>query len=140
MRTNMVTVEEGVSVAEASLGMYEKREGCAIVLLRGKPFGIVTERDVTWKVAAKGLNPKNVIVADVTSTPLITIDPNADLTEAPKVMRKHKIRRLAVLKEGGLQGVLTAQDVARNLEHYMDKEIRHILGYLWTPRYLPEEG
>jgi predicted transcriptional regulator len=74
------------------------------------------------------------------STPLITIDPNADLTEAAKVMRKHKIRRLAVVKEEAIYGVLTAQDVARNLENYMDKEIRDILGYLWTPRYLPEEG
>ena len=140
MRTNLVTIEEGVSVAEASLDMYTKGEGCAIVLRQGKPFGILTERDVTWKVAAKGLDPKNVRVAEVMSTPLITIDPNADLTEAAKVMRKHKIRRLAVVKEETLHGVLTATDVARNLENYMDKEIRDILGYLWTPRYLPEEG
>jgi CBS domain-containing protein len=140
MRTSMVTVEEDVSVAEASLDMYKKREGCAIVLRQGKPFGIVTERDVTWKVAAKGLDPKNVRVAEVMSTPLITIDPNADLTEAAKIMKKHEIRRLAVVEEGTLHGVLTTYDVARNLENYMDKEIRDILGYLWTPRYLPEEG
>lgn len=88
MRTSVVTVEEGVSVAEASLGMYKKGEGCAIVLRQGKPFGIVTERDVTWKVAAKGLDPKNVKVAEVMSIPLITIDPNADLTEAAKIMKK----------------------------------------------------
>jgi CBS domain-containing protein len=140
MRTSIVTVEEGVSVAEASLGMYEKGEGCAIVLRQGKPFGIVTERDVTWKVAAKGLDAKNVRVAEIMSTPLVTIDPNADLTEAAKIMKKQKIRRLAVVKEGVLHGVLTANDVARNLENYMDQEIRDILGYLWTPRYLPEEG
>jgi signal-transduction protein with cAMP-binding, CBS, and nucleotidyltransferase domain len=102
--------------------------------------GILTERDVTWKVAAKGLDPKNVRVAEVMSAPLIAIDPNADLTEAAKIMKKQKIQRLAVVKEGALQGVLTATDVARNLENYMDKEIRDILGYLWTPRYLPEEG
>jgi CBS domain-containing protein len=140
MRTSVVTVEEGVSVAEASLGMYKKREGCAIVLRQGKPFGIVTERDVTWKVAAQGLDPKNVTVAEVMSTPLVTIDPNTDLTEAAKIMKKHEIRRLAVVEEGALHGVLTALDVARNLENYKDKEIRDILGYLSTPRYLPEEG
>jgi CBS domain-containing protein len=140
MRTSVVTVEEGVSVTEASLGMYKKGEGCAIVLRQGKPFGIVTERDVTWKVAARGLDPKNVRVAEVMSTPLITIDPNADLTEAAKIMKKQKIRRLAVVKDGTLQGILTANDVAGNLETYMDKEIRDILGDLWTPRYLPEEG
>ena len=140
MRTSIVTVEENASVAEASLGMYKKEEGCAVVLRQGKPFGIVTERDVTWKVAAKGLDPKSVRVAEVMSTPLIMIDPNADLTEAAKIMKKHKIRRLAVVKEGVLHGVLTANDVARNLENFMDKEIRDILGDLWTPRYLLEEG
>jgi len=140
MRTSIVTVEEGVSVAEASLDMYKKGEGCAIVLRQGKPFGIVTERDVTWKVAAKGLDSNSVRVGDIMSTPLVTIDPNADLTEAAWIMKKQKIRRLAVVKEGALYGVLTANDVARNLETYMDKEIRDILGNLWTPRYLPEEG
>ena len=140
MRTSIVTVEEGVSVAEASLGMYKKGEGCAVVLRQGKPFGIVTERDVTWKVAAKGLNPNSVRVAEIMSTPLVTIDPNADLTEAAKIMKKHKIRRLAVVKEGTLHGVLTANDVARNLENYMDQEIRDILSSLWTPRFIPEEG
>jgi CBS domain-containing protein len=140
MRTNIVRVEEGVSVAEASLSMYKKGEGCAIVSREGKPFGIVTERDVTWKVAAKGLDPKNVKVAEIMSTPLIAIDPNADLREAAKTMKKHKIRRLAVVKEGTLHGVLTAADIGRNVESYMDKEIRDILGYLWSPRYLPQEG
>jgi len=140
MRTNIVTVEEGVSVAEASLSMRKKGEGCAIVSRQGKPFGMVTERDVTWKVAGKGLDPKNVRVAEIMSTPLITIDPDADLIEAAKIMKKHKIRRLAVVKEGALHGVLTAADIARNLENYMDEEMRNVLRYLWSPRYSPQEG
>jgi CBS domain-containing protein len=140
MRTNIVKVEEGASIADASLSMYKKGQGCAIVSRQGKPLGIVTEQDVTWKVAAKGLDPKNVKVAEIMSTPLITIDPDADLTEAAKMMKKHKIRRLAVAKEETLYGILTAADIGRNLESYMEKEIRDILGYLWSPRYLPEEG
>ena len=140
MSRSIVTVEEGASVAEASLSMYNKREGCAIVLRQGKPFGIVTDRDVTWKVAGKGLDPKNVKVAEIMSTPLITIDADADLSEAAKTMKKHKIWRLAVIKEGTLQGVLTAADIANSLENYVDREMRAILGYLVSPRYLPEEG
>jgi predicted transcriptional regulator len=71
---------------------------------------------------------------------LITIDPDADLTEAAKIMKKHKIRRLAVIKEQTLHGILTAADIGRNLDSYMEKEIKDILGDLWSPRYLPEEG
>jgi signal-transduction protein with cAMP-binding, CBS, and nucleotidyltransferase domain len=95
---------------------------------------------VTWKVAGKGLDPKNVKVAEIMSTPLITIDPYTDLTEAAKIMEKHKIRRLAVTEEGDLRGVVTAADIARNLESYLDQEMREILRYLWSPRYSPEEG
>jgi CBS domain-containing protein len=140
MRTEVVRVEEGASVAEASLSMYNKGQGCAIVSRQGKPLGIVTEQDVTWKVAAKGLDPKSVKVAEIMSKPLITIDTDADLAEAAKIMKKHKIRRLAVVKEETVNGILTAADIGRNLESYMDKEIRDILGYLWTPRYLPEQS
>jgi CBS domain-containing protein len=140
MRTSIVIVEEDATVAEASLSMYKKGQGCAIVSSQGKPLGIVTENDVTWKVAAKGLDPKSVKVSEIMSKPLITIDPDADLAEAAKIMKKHKIRRLAVVKDETLRGILTAADIGRNLETYMDKEIRDILGYLWTPRYLPEQG
>lgn len=94
----------------------------------------------TWKVTGKGLDPKNVKIDEIMSIPLITIDPDADLTEAAKIMKKHKIRRLAVVREGTLQGILTALDIARNLENYVDEEMRDILRYLWTPRYSPQEG
>jgi CBS domain-containing protein len=140
MRRNIVTVNKDVSVAEASLSMRKKGEGCAIILRQGKPFGIVTERDVTWKVAGEGLDPKNVKVFEVMSTPLVTIGPDADLLEAAKVMKEHKIRRLAVVRESVLYGVLTAADVSRNLEKYLDDERRNILRYLWMPQYYPREG
>jgi CBS domain-containing protein len=138
--TDTVTVEEDTSVAEASQSMYKKEKGCAIVLRQGKPFGIVTEQDVTWKVAGKALDPKNVKVAEIMSTPLITIDSDADLIEAAKIMKKHKIRRLAVVREGALRGVLTAADISRNLENYMDEEMRNIVRCLWSLGYSLQEG
>lgn len=129
MRKEMVTVNEETSVAEASKSMREKGEGCAIILRKGTPVGIVTERDVTWKVAGNGLDPKRVQVSEIMSAPLVTIDPDASLIEAAKIMEEHKIRRLAVAKKGILYGVLTAIDIARNLEGYVESEVRNILRY-----------
>ena len=140
MRKNIVIVDESVTVTEASKSMRIKGEGCAVILRHGTPFGIVTEQDVTWKVAGNGLDPKKVKVAEVMSTPLITIDPDNDLVEAAKVMKQHKIRRLAVVRKGVLYGILTAADIARNLESYVDKEMHNILKYVWTPRYYPTDG
>ncbi len=135
MRRNFVTVDETASVSEASMNMLTRREGCAIVLRQGKPFGIMTEQDVTWKVAAKGLDPKNVKVAEIMSTPLITIDPDVDLMDAAKLMARSKIRRLVAVRDGSVQGVLRASDISRHLETYMDQEMRAILRYTWMPRF-----
>lgn len=129
MVKDIVTVDESVSVAEASAKMREKSHGCAIILRKDLPFGIITERDVTWKVAGNGLDPKGVKVSEVMSTPLITIDLDVDLAEAAKLMEQHHIRRLAVVRKGTLQGILTAAGVARNLEGYVDMEVKKILRY-----------
>lgn len=139
MRSDVVTVDKEVSVTEASLNMRKKGQGCAIVLEQGKPFGIITEQDVTWKVAGNGLDPKNVKVSEIMSTPLITIDPGMDLVDAAKIMAKNKIRRLAVISNGVLLGVLTAANISRHLENYMDQEARNILKYTWMPRYSTED-
>jgi CBS domain-containing protein len=127
MRKEMINVDEGVSVAEASAMISEKGEGCVIVLSKGSPVGMMTERDVTYKIAAKGLDARKVKVGEIMSTPLVEIDPDADLIEAAKLMEKHKIRRLAVVKKGILYGVISAIDIARSLEGYVEAEVRKIV-------------
>ena len=129
MNGDMVTVDESVSVAEAAARISEKGKGYAIVLSRCKPVGMVTERDITYKVVAKGLDPKKVKVSEIMSTPLIEVDPDADLVTASKLMEKHKVRRLAVVRKGILYGVISAIDIARNLEGYVESEVRKILRY-----------
>jgi CBS domain-containing protein len=129
MRREIVTVDEEVSVAEASEMMREKGEGGAIILRKGTPVGMMTERDVTYKVAAEALDARRVKVAEIMETPLIVIDPDADLVEAARLMDEHKIRRLAVVRKEVIYGVLRAIDIARNLERHADSEIRKILRY-----------
>lgn len=127
MKKDVAVVDVGASAAEVSKLMKEKIQGCAIILSKDKPVGIVTERDITWKVAGEGLDPKRVKVEEIMSTPLITIDPDSDLIAASKLMCKHKIRRLAVTRHNILYGVLTAADIARNLEGYVESEVRKII-------------
>jgi malate dehydrogenase (oxaloacetate-decarboxylating) len=127
MRKEMVNVDEDVSVAEASAMIREKGEGCAIVLSKGSPIGMMTERDVMYKIAAEGLDARKIKVGEIMSTPLVEIDPDADLVEAAKLMEKHKVRRLAVVKKGILYGVISAIDVARSLEGYVEAEVRKIV-------------
>jgi len=129
MDEEIVTVDESVSVDIAAAKMSEKGKGCVIVLRQCRPVGMVTERDIAYKVVARGLSPKKVRVDEIMSTPLIEVDPDADLVTAAKIMDKHKIRRLAVVKKGILYGVISALDIARNLEGYVESEVRKILRY-----------
>jgi len=61
------------------------------------------------------------------STPLIEIDPDADLVEAANLMDQHRIRRLAVVRKGILYGVISAIDIAGCLEGYVENEARKIM-------------
>ena len=127
MVKEIVTVDEGTLVADACAKIAEKGAGCAIVLSRCKPVGMMTERDVTYKVAAKGLDARKMAAGEIMSTPLVEIDPDADLVDAARLMDRHKIRRLAVVRKGILYGVISALDISRNLEGYVDSEIRKIM-------------
>ena len=129
MDEEIVAVDENTSVTEAAAKMSEKGKGCVIVLRQCRPVGMVTERDIAYKVVAKGLNPRKVKVGEIMSTPLVEVDPDADLVTAAKIMEKHKIRRLAVVRKGILYGVISALDIARNLEGYVESEVRKILKY-----------
>ena len=135
MRKNLVIIHEGISVTEASRNMREKDQPCAIVFRQDKPFGIITEQDVVWKVVANGLDPRSVKIEEIMSSPLIVVDPDEDLAEAASTMKKHRIRRLAVVRGETLYGVLTTGDIMRNLNNYLDKEVQDVLKYLWMPRF-----
>ncbi|KYH41079.1 MAG: signal-transduction protein [Candidatus Bathyarchaeota archaeon B26-2] len=127
IRRKAITLDEKVSVSEAARIMRDEGEGCAIIMSGDTPVGMITERDITWKVVGGGLDPKAVKVRDVMSAPLVTVDPDTDLAEAAKIMGKHKVRRLAVVRDKEIYGVIKAVDIARHLEDYVDDEIRKIL-------------
>jgi CBS domain-containing protein len=133
MRKEIVVVDENLSIHDAAIKMRDQKQGCAVVLSKSSPIGIVTERDITWKVVGEAMDSMKHPVSCFMSTPLITIDPDANILEAAKLLKEHHIRRLVVAKKEILYGVLTASDIARNLEGYMDSEIKKILKYSFSP-------
>ena len=112
MSTPVKTVKETEKVSEAAKKMDRHGIGGIIVVDRkGKPVGIITERDIVKRVVAKNLHPSKVKAASIMSEPLATISPNKDISEAAKTMRRLKIRRLAVMEETRLVGVITSKDI-----------------------------
>jgi len=111
MSKSPVTVRTEVSVAEAARLMRDRGVGSLVVLDGDAPVGIVTERDMVAKVIAQGKNALEMKIADVMSTPLVSIHPHMEVAEAAAKMAKLQIRRLAVLDGGKLVGLVTENDI-----------------------------
>lgn len=113
MVTNVVTVDVGVTVRKAVERMNNHEIGCLVVLEKGHFAGILTERDVLQRVVVKARNPDKTLVGDVMSKPLIVIDPEADLEEALELMFKEQVKKLTVVRDKELVGLITMTDIAR---------------------------
>jgi len=114
MTKNVITIDLKKSVFDAAVLMSEKLIGCLVIVDGEEPVGIVTERDFVRRVVAKNL-PLETTVSEIMSQPLITIDPDASLREAARLMLKNKVRRLPVVKENKLVGIIVIADFARQL-------------------------
>jgi CBS domain-containing protein len=94
--------------------MSQKEVGDVVVLKGEIPRGIVTERDFVRRVVAKK-TPLDTKISDVMTKPLITISPDASLKEAARKMVNSGIRRLPVVKQHKLVGIIVVSDFARHL-------------------------
>ena len=114
MTKNVVTIDVNKTVVEAAALMSENDIGDLIVMDDNTPVGIVTERDLVRRVLAEGKSA-NSKVSEVMTRPLKVIDPEAPIKEAARRMVNKRIRRLPVIKNNKLVGIITAADFARHL-------------------------
>jgi CBS domain-containing protein len=112
MSSPVVTLAENAASNKVAKIMDENDLGCVIVTNKaGKPMGIITERDLVLRVLAKNLVPDAVKAKDIMTSPLVTIEPEATISEAARRMSRLDIRRLGVVYKGNLVGVISSRDV-----------------------------
>ena len=114
MTKEVVTIDPNKSVFEAAELMSSEGLGCVIVVIKAFPVGIITERDIVRRIVAKRAS-LDVKVTEVMTKTLITVDPDTSLKDAARVMSTNKIRRLIVLKNNKLVGIVVASDFVRNV-------------------------
>ncbi len=102
-------------VSDAARLMRASDKDSLIVFDLGRAIGIVTERDIIRKITAEGLDAMHVHVAEIVSSPLITIHPDKSARQAAKLMLDKKIRHLPVVKEDRLIGMITLADFAKHM-------------------------
>lgn len=120
MKEYTLMLGSDVSASEAAKIMSNDHVGFVIVKVDEKPFGMVTEWDFVNKVVAKDMDPKEVKLKDIMNTPLMSIDPKTPTDQVTVLMNKHGVRRVPVVENGRLIGVITSRDVLRIFKDYMD--------------------
>jgi len=117
MVDEVITIEADATVHEAVTIMNKHEIGCLIVILKEKPVGIITERDMLTRVLAKSLDPEKIKVSDIMSAPIIIGKPEMEIEDAVKLMFKTKIKKLPVVRGGKLIGLVTLTDLTRFQPH-----------------------
>jgi CBS domain-containing protein len=114
MTKNPCAIDSDKPVAYAAKMLRDENVGLAPIVEGQKLVGTLTDRDIAIRVVAEGKDPQTTTVREVATTRVVTIDPNQDLDEALRLMAQNQVRRLPVVEDGRLAGIVAQADVARH--------------------------
>lgn len=113
MTHDVIVVDPDRTILEAAKRMAAKKIGGLVVVHQGRPVGLLTDRDILWKVTAKEKNPAKIRVRDVMTSPVATVSPLTTLRAAARVMLDRKTRWLVVTRLENVEGIITASDLTQ---------------------------
>jgi CBS domain-containing protein len=137
MRKNVISIDSSMTVQDAAKMMDDASIGAIVVLENGIAIGIITERDLTRRVIAKG-KPLTTNVKEVMSSPLVVINPDDSVLEAAQLMKTRKIHRIPAVKNNQLVGMITTSDIVKLCSIGSDSEMRNMVDQILL-RTKPEE-
>jgi CBS domain-containing protein len=106
MRKSLITIEESASVQEAANRMKDKNVSSLVVVDEiSRPLGLITERDLVRKVCIHDVSTSKLIIKEIMSSPLITIDSNSSASEAADMMLRNNVRHLLVVDSKSSEGL-----------------------------------
>lgn len=112
MTANVATISPQQTVAEAAQMMSQYNVGSIPVVQNGNAVGMITDRDITLRVTAKGQDGQTTTVESAMSKNVITGTPQMDVHEAANLMAQNQIRRLPVVDNGTVAGIVALGDLA----------------------------
>jgi len=114
-RTDVVTAPPTAVVADLAELMAEENVGSVVITEDDQPTGIVTDRDLALRSVGETADPDTQIAADVMSEGLETIPPEAGFYDVAELMADTGVRRVPVVENGELRGIITADDLTELL-------------------------
>jgi len=111
---DILVLDGTTHIAYAVKAMRDADSSSVLVSKYKMPVGIVTEKDILYRVVAEHRSPFKTVLESIMSAPLVTIDESAPVKEAILLMRRNAIRRLPVTKDGKVTGLLTLRSMIGN--------------------------
>ena len=126
----VLTVEGSMSVFDAIKTMSEANIGALVIQDNEQPLGIFTERDYMKKNALKGRSSSTTAVADVMSSPLITVDIGESVQIAMETMTQCSCRHLVVMDKESMAGIISLGDTVKHMLQDKEAEIEQLSSYI----------
>ncbi len=111
MNKAVIVMDINSSIPAIAKEMISRNAGSVIITENDKALGIITERDFVKGIVTEDKKPSEVKASEILSTPLITVEPKTSIVEASEIMLKANIKRLPVLENGRLIGVISNTDI-----------------------------
>jgi CBS domain-containing protein len=124
------SVAPDASVYQAVRVMAEKSIGALPVIADGELVGILTERDYARKVALQSRSSKDTAVAEIMTTPVLSVTPDQTVEECLRTMTLKRIRHLPVVERGRVIGIVSIGDLVRNVVATQGEFIQHLQAYI----------
>jgi CBS domain-containing protein len=132
MTSNVVTINETQSVQEAAALMSQHNIGSVpVVNNNGQMVGIVTDRDITLRTTAQGESAQTPVSQVMTAQKIVQGTPDMDVHEAANLMAQQQIRRLPVVENGQVTGMVALGDLA--VQNQYANEAEQALQNISTP-------
>ena len=126
----VVCVTEQTPVLEVIRQMAEHGIGSVLVMRGDALVGIATERDYARKVILKGRSSQDTPVADIMSSPVLTVGPGEDIRRCMQIVTEKRIRHLPVVGGGAVVGLLSIGDLLKWVIREQEQEIEQLQQYI----------
>ncbi len=115
VRESVVTADPDDAAADVAELMKENKIGCVVITRDQEPIGIVTDRDIVVRTISDGIVPPGLTASDIMTRDIETADPASNVFEICSRMCEAEVRRMPLVKEGRLVGIITMDDILRQL-------------------------
>jgi CBS domain-containing protein len=113
MTRNPVALPSDATVQDAAKAMSDLRIGTVVVMDGNRPAGMVTDRDITVRAVATGSDPSRTLLKDIATDRIAAVRPDQSIDDAAQVMKSNDVRRVLVMSDGKLEGIVSLGDLSR---------------------------